>query len=53
MAAYSSLCGYAESLGHSKAAKALRASLAEEKKFDNELTAIAKAKVNPRATSAA
>jgi ferritin-like metal-binding protein YciE len=53
MAAYSSLCGYAESLGLSKAAKALHVSLKEEKKFDSELTAIAKSKVNPRATKAA
>ncbi|BCJ92185.1 hypothetical protein IZ6_29200 [Terrihabitans soli] len=51
IASYSSLCGFAESLGHSKAAKALRASLSEEKKFDSDLTEIAKTKVNPRATS--
>jgi ferritin-like metal-binding protein YciE len=53
MAAYGNLCGYAASLGHSKAAKALRSSLAEEKKFDAGLTAIAKTKVNPRATKSA
>jgi ferritin-like metal-binding protein YciE len=53
MAAYGSLCGYAESLGHSTIAKTLRASLAEEKKFDGELTEIAKTKVNPRATKSA
>jgi ferritin-like metal-binding protein YciE len=53
MAAYGSLCGFATSLGHDKAAKALRASLAEEKKFDSELTAIAKSRVNPRATKSA
>jgi ferritin-like metal-binding protein YciE len=53
MAAYGSLCGYATSLGHLKAAKALRASLTEEKNFDGALTEIAKSTVNPRATSSA
>jgi ferritin-like metal-binding protein YciE len=53
MAAYSSLCGYAESLGHSAIAKSLRASLAEEVKFNGELTEIAKTTVNPLATSSA
>lgn len=52
MASYGSLCGYADSLGHDKAAKTLRASLADEKKFDNELTEIAKTKVNPKASAA-
>jgi ferritin-like metal-binding protein YciE len=53
MAAYGSLCGYAESLGQDKTAKALRASLSEEKKFDSALTSLAKAKINPRATESA
>lgn len=52
MASYGSLCGYADSLGHDKAAKALRSSLAEERKFDGELTEIAKTKVNPKASAA-
>jgi ferritin-like metal-binding protein YciE len=52
IAAYGSVCGYAESLGQSKAAKALRSSLTEEKKFDAGLTSIAKTKVNPRASAA-
>jgi ferritin-like metal-binding protein YciE len=52
MASYGSLCGYADSLGHDKAAKTLRASLADEKKFDSELTEIAKTKVNPKASAA-
>lgn len=52
MASYGSLCGYADSLGHAKAAKALRASFAEEKKFDGALTEIAKSKVNPKASAA-
>lgn len=52
MASYGSLCGYADTLGHDKAAKLLRASLAEEKKFDGELTEIAKTKVNPKASAA-
>jgi ferritin-like metal-binding protein YciE len=51
MAAYGSLCGYATSLGHPKAAKSLRASLKEEKDFNGALTELAKTKVNPRATS--
>ena len=53
MAAYGSLCGYAESLGHGKATKMLRSSLSEEKKFDAALTSVARAKVNPRATAGA
>ena len=53
MAAYGSLCGYAEALGHDGAAKLLRASLSEEKKFDAGLSEIAKSKVNPRATKSA
>ena len=52
MAAYGGLCGYAESLGLEKAAKALHISLAEEKKFDDDLTHIAKTKVNPQASAA-
>jgi ferritin-like metal-binding protein YciE len=53
MAAYGSLCGYAESLDHDKAAKTLRSSLDEETKFDAELTSLAGAKVNPRAKKSA
>jgi ferritin-like metal-binding protein YciE len=52
MASYSSLCGYAESLGLAKAAKTLRASLADEKKLDGELSEIAKTRINPRASAA-
>jgi ferritin-like metal-binding protein YciE len=52
MASYSSLCGYADSLGHDKVSKALRTSLEEEKKFDGELTEVAKTKVNPQASAA-
>ena len=40
MAAYGSLCGFAEALGEAKAAKALRASFTDEKKFDAGLTAL-------------
>ncbi len=53
MAAYGSLCGYAESLGQDKIAKALRSSLGDQKKFDAALTSLAKAKINPRATESA
>jgi ferritin-like metal-binding protein YciE len=52
IASYGGLCGYAESLGHDKVAKALRTSLEEEKKFDDELTEVAKTKVNPQASAA-
>jgi ferritin-like metal-binding protein YciE len=52
MASYGSLCGYADSLGRSKAAKALQSSLEEEKKFDNQLSEIAKTKINPQASAA-
>ena len=53
MAAYGSLCGYADALGEDEAAKALRASLDEEREFDAALSQIAKSKVNPRATQTA
>lgn len=52
IASYGGLCGYAESLGHDKVAKALRISLEEETKFDGELTEVAKTKVNPQASAA-
>jgi ferritin-like metal-binding protein YciE len=50
IAAYGSLCGYAEASGFSGAAKSLRASLADETTFDADLTELAKSHVNPRAT---
>ena len=50
IAAYGSLCGYAEASGLDVAAASLRESLAEEKAFDDELAELAKCHVNPRAT---
>lgn len=49
MAAYGSLCGFAEADGYAETARVMRLSLADEQAFDARLTELAKAEVNPRA----
>ena len=49
IASYGTLHAYAKTLGEEKAAKLLEMTLAEEKKTDAILTAIAMSEINPNA----
>lgn len=51
IARYGTLCEWAKLLGHDKALKLLTETLAEEKKADEKLTALAKDEVNRRAAA--
>ena len=50
IAAYGSVCSYAEQMGHDRAAATLQQTLDEEKEADEKLTDIAESRVNIEAT---
>jgi ferritin-like metal-binding protein YciE len=49
IALYGTLCAFAKELGHTEAASILHETLEEEKRTDEKLTHLAKARVNPKA----